>query len=680
VVSALSLSVLAGSFVGVLGAASSRASAADGTTVPGATSRDLTIHWMVDTSDLEKRFGTGTDWQAQMPFGDLPMRRDMVCLYEHWFASDVRSIGVSVTKEADYYTRYARTIEHVLNERVPQGFEGAVCIDIEFLTKFWGDRTNGPGLYPTINYGKKYYDEWYDYIRIRQPDLIQGLNAEAAERVLAETFEAAVREWFTFTINKMKELRPGTKFGFYGLPYGCRHGQYARPDPNPERQANDRLNWMVEIADVQFLPVYQNRFTVPDGQRPANWHEMTIAQSRAWISDNIDEARRLDANKPVYVLAFSRYPNECIGHENEWLDDLALDSQFRYPKEAGADGIVIWDFISNEREYNELRTYLTDKVFPILNQVATRPPAPPTPPGGGGETPPAGGGETPPAGGGETPPAGGGETPPAGGGETPPAGGGETPPAGGGETPPAGGGETPPAGGGETPPAGGGETPPAGGGETPPAGGGETPPAGGGETPPAGGGETPPAGGGVTPPAGGGETPPAGGGETPPAGGGETPPAGGGETPPAGGGETPPTGGGGGGGGEVPPTGGGGGGGGEVPPTGGGGSGSGGGVAPPPPAGGGGGSAGGSEPPRTPTASKNTPTRRLGVTRSAKQVTSRPKAKVVSSTTPLKRLPFQVRSLSVPRSMANRTTKVVPLKQKRPTDLPGTTASVPDDR
>jgi hypothetical protein len=30
--------------------------------------------------------------------------------------------------------------------------------------------------------------------------------------------------------------------------------------------------------------------------------------------------------------------------------------------------------------------------------------------------------------------------------------------------------------------------------------------------------------------------------------------------------------------------------------------------------------------------------------------------------------------------MANRTTKVVPLKQKRPTDLPGTTASVPDDR
>jgi hypothetical protein len=315
------------------------------------------------------------------------MRRDMKCLYEHWFAQDVRSLGVSITKEPDYYTRYARTIEQVLNERVPQGFDGVVCIDIEFLTKFWGDRTNGPGLYPTINYGKRYYDEWYDYVRTRRPELIQGLSTEESERVLAETFEAAVREWFTFTINKMKELRPGTKFGFYGLPYGCRHGQYARPDPNPERQANDRLNWMVEIADVQFLPLYQNRFTVPDGQRPASWYEMTIAQSRAWISDNITEARRLDANKPVYVLAFCRYPNECVGREDQWLDDLALDSQFRYPKAAGADGIVIWDFISNEREYNTLRTYLNERVLPILNEVATRPPAPP----GGGGTPPAGG-------------------------------------------------------------------------------------------------------------------------------------------------------------------------------------------------------------------------------------------------------------------------------------------------
>ncbi|MCX5690036.1 MAG: hypothetical protein NTV94_09695, partial [Planctomycetota bacterium] len=193
-------------------------------------------------------------------------------------------------------------------------------------------------------------------------------------------------------------------------------------------------------------------------------------------------------------------------------------------------------------------------------------------------------------------------------------------------------------------------------------------------TPPTGGGETPPTGGG-------GGTPPTGGGETPPTGGGGgTPPSGGGETPPTGGGgETPPTGGGG----ETPPTGGGG----EVPPTGGGGSGSGGGVTPPVPptggggSGGGGGNAGGNEPPRTPTASKNTPTRRLGVTRAAKSVTSRPKAKVVSNTTPLKRMPFQVRSLSVPRSVANRTTKVVPLKQPRPTDLGGsTTASVPDDR
>ena len=368
------LLLLAGSVLIATGgsAMGAMAAMADRTTPgqPAGRTVPFTTHWMVDTSDIELRWGTGINWQARTDFGTVPMRRDMLVLYEHWFALDVRTDGVSTTQQPDYYTRYARTIEQVLNERVPRGFDGTVCIDIEFLTKFWGDRTSGPGLYPTINYGRRYYDEWFDYVRTRRPEMLQNKSTQEAERALAESFEAAVRQWFTFTINKMKELRPGTKFGFYGVPYGCRHGQYARPAPNHWRDSNDRLQWMVDIADVQFLPLYQNRFTIPEGQTPASWYEMTPNQSRLWVSENMVEARRLDATKPIYVLAFCRYPEECVGKGNQWLDDLALDAQFRFPKEYGADGVVIWDFIQNEREFNLLQSYLTQRVWPILNEIA----------------------------------------------------------------------------------------------------------------------------------------------------------------------------------------------------------------------------------------------------------------------------------------------------------------------
>jgi len=371
----------AGAALGLLAAMPQTAQAAALLIDGNVTDRPFTFHWMVDTNDNERLRGSRTDWQAMIDFGALPVQRNAICLYEHWFLLDVRTHGMSITQEAGFNSRYAATITRMLDERVPAGFAGMVCVDIEFHPKIWGNRTGGPGLHPTMNFATHIFDDWYRYIDTRRPELIRGKSVADAERALADSFEQATRDLYTQTIAIMRARRPDAKFGFYGIPGGARHANYGRPAPNPFRDVNDRLRWLVDLADVQFLPLYQNRFTIPDGATQTHWwRQMTIAQSKAWINENVAEARRLAPDKPVYVLAMCRYPETLDEYGNQWLDDLALDSMFRQPKRAGADGIVIWDFISSQAEYNALRSYLTERVFPIIAETATRPPTPPQPP------------------------------------------------------------------------------------------------------------------------------------------------------------------------------------------------------------------------------------------------------------------------------------------------------------
>ena len=353
----------------------------------GNNPRPYTVHWMVTTDDLDLRWGAGIDWSARVDFGGVNIRRDMLVLYEHWFASDVKAQGFGLTlSDPGYYTRYEQTLRTMLDRRVPQGFDGYVCLDIEFAPKYWGRRTGGPEIYPVFNFGRKYYDEWYDFVRMHRPEWIANQGSEEMEHTLARTYEEAVQHWFSFTVARCRQFRPGTKWGFYGLPFGARHDQYNRPDPNPWRQRNDSLSWIVDISDCIFMALYQNRFTIPAGQTPSDWSEMTIAQSRDWIISNVREGRRISQGKPVFVLAMPRYVSSARNHGLDYLDNLAADSMFLVPKEAGADGLAIWDHILNETNYNEFQSYMNSHVLPRVAQTIgqTYPPDPGDGSGGGG--------------------------------------------------------------------------------------------------------------------------------------------------------------------------------------------------------------------------------------------------------------------------------------------------------
>ncbi|MBX3411066.1 MAG: hypothetical protein KF859_14420, partial [Phycisphaeraceae bacterium] len=351
----------------------------------GNNPRPYTVHWMVTTDDVDLRWGAGIDWSARVDFGGVNITRDTLVLYEHWFASDVKAQGFGLTlRDTGYYARYEQSLRTMLDRRVPQGFDGYICLDIEFAPKYWGRRTGAPDFYPNFPFYVKYYDEWYDFVRTQRPEWIANKNSEEMEHILASTYEEAVRHWFTYTFARVRQFRPGAKVTNYGMPFGSRHGQYHRPAPNPWRDRNDSLSWYVDLCDALFVPLYQNRFTVAPGQVPSDTHEITVAQSRDWIFSNITEARRISQGKPVYVLAMPRYAGTALrelGHN--FLNDLAADHMFLLPKEAGADALVVWDHIRNEQSFNEFQAYMNSHVLPRIAQTLGQT-FPPETGGGGG--------------------------------------------------------------------------------------------------------------------------------------------------------------------------------------------------------------------------------------------------------------------------------------------------------
>jgi hypothetical protein len=46
------------------------------------------------------------------------------------------------------------------------------------------------------------------------------------------------------------------------------------------------------------------------------------------------------------------------------------------PKQAGAQGVVIWEFLESEAQFQEFRSVLTSKVIPQMNALAVNPQAP----------------------------------------------------------------------------------------------------------------------------------------------------------------------------------------------------------------------------------------------------------------------------------------------------------------
>ncbi|MFZ4575156.1 MAG: hypothetical protein ACOYN0_12210, partial [Phycisphaerales bacterium] len=317
----------------------------------------------------------GFNWSERFDFGGVPVRRDAIVLYEHWFAADVREKGFEVTRAAGYRETLRRTMRECLDKRVPRRDEdGLICIDIEFACPWWGDRTGGPGLSAKIPHATKYYDAWEKYIERAEPTLVLGRGPEERERALRVSYEGAVRAWFAMVVEEARAQRPGAKFAFYGIPNGSRHdNDYAGAKAAEHQGLNDRAKWMIDLADCVMLPLYQDKAIVKGNEVQRSPREITEKQGRDFIASNIAEAKRLAGDKPVYVLASMLYPD----YTKDYLPNAAAkplnpenrEAMFRLPKECGADGLIFWIHFDSAETFRTMQREYSERVAPVLREV-----------------------------------------------------------------------------------------------------------------------------------------------------------------------------------------------------------------------------------------------------------------------------------------------------------------------
>jgi len=328
---------------------------------------------MTTTSDQE--LARGLNWSARFDFGTVPVRRDAAVLYEHDFGLDVREKGLGITTQPGYRSRLRQQLARVLDKRVPDTrFEGVICLDIEFLHPWWeGDRE----VTPEFRRGMDQFELWRFHLQANDPELIQHRNLHSRNEIFRRTYEGAVRAWYGMIVDECRSLRPYAKFGFYGIPAGSRHDRdYAKPEGQPHRDANDKVRWMIDISDCILLPLYQDKVILRDLERQVTPREIPLELGRAFIETNIAEAKRLAGRKPVYVIAMMTYPDwikDCLPALAERpMNDDNLAALFVWPKEFGADGIVIWDHFESATKFRLLQSEYSGRIESALKRIVDR--------------------------------------------------------------------------------------------------------------------------------------------------------------------------------------------------------------------------------------------------------------------------------------------------------------------
>ena len=177
-------------------------------------------------------------------------------------------------------------------------------------------------------------------------------------------FEAAAKLFIVATINATRELRPGCKVGSYGYPRNnlpfIRSASYDRwcaqqtegvcffagyaDDANgdAQRRLNDKLLWMWDALDAITPSIYLG----------IEEHETTDEAAREYVTETVAEAVRLadlvegSGGARPEVLPFTwhlvnNYWQEKTGPRAALTLNQSR-AQYIVPREAGADGVLMW--------------------------------------------------------------------------------------------------------------------------------------------------------------------------------------------------------------------------------------------------------------------------------------------------------------------------------------------------
>ncbi|MFG0285533.1 MAG: hypothetical protein ACF8R7_14035 [Phycisphaerales bacterium JB039] len=282
-----------------------------------------------------------------------------------------------VEMDPDYMDRHFDAMRKNLHRWVPEGYDGVIVVDYEAWWAAWDHNFNFPSRADAAALDQDFKDDWLDYIEQYRPHVIAGKSGTEREIALRDSYEEAAVRFLIATIRECKRLRPDAKWGYYNYPrmlygssltpggvvgYGdCTH--YAS-------EVNDRLAPLWDELDVTAPRVYPPRRTVPDGKVTDKMAENTITQQREFLASHVREARRLAPQSLVIPFVSTRYYGaKTPDVEGHFLNELNTYLQFTVPKEADADGVLLWGDSMTSAMARQTAAWMNDLAIPITNRI-----------------------------------------------------------------------------------------------------------------------------------------------------------------------------------------------------------------------------------------------------------------------------------------------------------------------
>ncbi len=257
-----------------------------------------------------------------------------------------------------FYTSHQTKLTADLIATVPDpNFAGIIVMDYEGWWPSW-EWTDTP-----------IQDAWRNYIKTSRTDLLVGHPTNEWEGIFQAQFKLEVKNYYVFTCNVVRSLRPKAKITFYGLPlrsYWIFNGMPDKGvDLNRYRQIHENdLGWYFDMVDVLCPSIYP-MYKVAS---PPSGNIVDPAANEAYILGMVSEAVRNSRGKPVFpFFCFKYHPSS--GYAGQFVNALNLRQGLEIPRQAGAAGVAIWDFFYTDTELNNWQNFYDAQARDVINGV-----------------------------------------------------------------------------------------------------------------------------------------------------------------------------------------------------------------------------------------------------------------------------------------------------------------------
>ncbi len=337
----------------------------------------FTYYWMVSSV-----WEPGRTMDTVTNLGSAPISRNAVIIYEQDFPKIPIVIGPNgihgeagiqlilrglngsyaawQTNLATWMAEHTASVPTVIASRVPVGFNGILCLDLEIvlplrelveaLVGIGPQLTNWDIAVATIN--TPVFDPAFKLLAgwTAPADALGWGDLTAAQRndLSAKAYRAVALDFYIRTIRGAHLTRPLAKIGFYGMPYG-----WWPVYDNSRRAFSDLLQPIWAECDVLMPSLYQLYWTTTTPLAgPCPDAVNTPAANAAFFPSVIDEAHRIKTvtNRPGQLILpfvwwhYKSQAGQCSPDIQPTLlvNDTNLGQMLTLPWWYGADGLVIW--------------------------------------------------------------------------------------------------------------------------------------------------------------------------------------------------------------------------------------------------------------------------------------------------------------------------------------------------